>query len=95
MYEYIRAKSKMFLNNPEIYMKKDMLVSNFNLSNEDLDILKIGCQQILEGKGQTTEFGGEESGWPAPDKTKYGRHQLNKFPFVDKLRFSDSFHLGT
>jgi outer membrane protein OmpA-like peptidoglycan-associated protein len=24
------------------------------------------------GKGQTTQFGGEESGWPATDKTKYG-----------------------
>jgi len=23
------------------------------------------------GKGQTTQFGGEESGWPAPDKSKY------------------------
>ena len=27
------------------------------------------------GKGQTTEFGGEESGWPAPDKTKYGTNR--------------------
>jgi hypothetical protein len=57
MYSYIIEKARLFLKSgPEIYRKKDALgMPDPELSDKELEFLKLGCRQILERKGQTPE----------------------------------------
>ncbi len=55
MYAYISEKARLFLKmGPKIYRKNDDLgMPDPELSDEELGLLKNGCSQIREGKGQT------------------------------------------
>ncbi len=57
MYGYISEKARIFLKvKPEIYRKQDAFgMPDVDLTEEELDLLKSGCKQIVEGKGQTPD----------------------------------------
>ncbi len=57
MYGYIFGKATLYLKmKPEIYSKKDALGRpDPDLSEEELNLLRIGCCQIIEGKGKTPD----------------------------------------
>ena len=55
-YEYIRTKAESYLNKgPGEYRKGDFYnMPPEDISNEDLDQIKKGCEQILEYRGMTS-----------------------------------------
>jgi hypothetical protein len=57
MYAYISEKARLFLiMGDKMYRKKDALgMPDPELSDEEIELLKIGCKQIREGKGKTPE----------------------------------------
>lgn len=56
-YGYIYSKAKLFLKiGPKEYLAKDFFeIDVSDLDEEDFEILKNGCEQILKGKGLTAE----------------------------------------
>ncbi len=55
-------------NDLELSQQRATVIVNYLVDKlPELNGILVGV-----GKGQTTQFGGEESGWPATDKTKYG-----------------------
>lgn len=56
-YGYIFSKAKLFLKiGPRDYLAKDFFeIDVTDLDEEDFEILKNGCEQILKGKGLTVD----------------------------------------
>jgi len=56
-YSYLFDKAYKYLKmGSEIYRKNDMLNQpDKNCSDEELELIKNGCQQVLKGKGLTAE----------------------------------------
>jgi hypothetical protein len=57
MHYYIQEKARLFLKmKPEIYRKNDALGRpEPDLTEEELNLIKLGCRQIIEGKGKTPD----------------------------------------
>ena len=56
-YPYIFTKASYFIKQgPKLYSEKDALkMPDDSFSNEDLEILKIGCNQLINGIGLSLE----------------------------------------